>query len=149
MVKIAGKDVLATWKIIVAGIAAPMLYGFYAAIYFGYLLKRKPELTLQTKMIRACMVWAIQPILHYILMRLGDSGIDIYKSIKPLFLAVRNPEVGQILRVMRNDLSRDITSFVHEHQDIFFPGVKEQVHSHHDDEKPSLTKKKSFIHRGK
>ncbi|KAI9484511.1 hypothetical protein BDB00DRAFT_855268 [Zychaea mexicana] len=150
MVKIAGKDVLATWKIIVAGIAAPLLYGFYALLYFGYLIKGKPELTMKTKMMRACMAWAVQPILHYILMRLGDRGIDIYKSIKPLFLAVRNPEVGQILRVMRNDLSRDITSFVHEHQDIFFPKVKGKDDEQQDENrKPDLTKKKSFIHRGK
>ncbi|KAL7320181.1 Glycerol-3-phosphate/dihydroxyacetone phosphate acyltransferase, variant 2 [Mucor circinelloides] len=78
-VKIAGKDVLATWKVIVAAFAAPALYGVYALFYLAYLLKRKPNLSLKAKLTRAGLVWAIQPILHYLLMRLGDTGLDIYK----------------------------------------------------------------------
>lgn len=114
-VKIAGKDVLATWKVIVAAFAAPALYGAYALVYLIYLVKRRPQLSLQKKLTRACLVWAIQPVLHYLLMRLGDTGSDIYKSIKPLFLAIRNPEAGQILRSIRQDLSKDITKFINEH----------------------------------
>ncbi|KAL7334472.1 Glycerol-3-phosphate/dihydroxyacetone phosphate acyltransferase [Mucor circinelloides] len=114
-VKIAGKDVLATWKVIVAAFAAPALYGVYALFYLAYLLKRKPNLSLKAKLTRAGLVWAIQPILHYLLMRLGDTGLDIYKSIKPLFLAIRNPEAGEIIRSMRKDLSRDITEFINQH----------------------------------
>lgn len=78
-VKIAGKDVLATWKVIVAAFAAPALYGVYVLFYLAYLLKRKPNLSLKAKLTRAGLVWAIQPILHYLLMRLGDTGLDIYK----------------------------------------------------------------------
>jgi hypothetical protein len=114
-VKIAGKDVLATWKVIVAAVAAPALYGAYALVYLIYLTKRRPQLSLSAKMTRACLAWAIQPVLHYLLMRLGDTGLDIYKSIKPLFLAIRNPEAGQILRSIREDLSKDITEFINEH----------------------------------
>ncbi|KAF1807178.1 hypothetical protein FB192DRAFT_1271796 [Mucor lusitanicus] len=114
-VKIAGKDVLATWKVIVAAFAAPALYGVYALFYLVYLLKRKPNLSLKAKLTRAGLIWAIQPILHYLLMRLGDTGLDIYKSIKPLFLAIRNPEAGEIIRSMRKDLSRDITEFINLH----------------------------------
>lgn len=114
-VKIAGKDVLATWKVIVAAFAAPALYGVYALVYLVYLVKRRPNLSLQSKLKRASFVWAIQPILHYLLMRLGDTGLDIYKSIKPLFLAIRNPEAGEIIRSIRKDLSQDITKFINEH----------------------------------
>ncbi|GAN03179.1 glycerol-3-phosphate acyltransferase Sct1 [Mucor ambiguus] len=114
-VKIAGKDVLATWKVIVAAFAAPALYGVYALFYLVYLLKRKPNLSLKAKLTRAGFIWAIQPILHYLLMRLGDTGLDIYKSIKPLFLAIRNPEAGEIIRSMRRDLSRDMTEFINLH----------------------------------
>ncbi|KAI8089858.1 uncharacterized protein BX664DRAFT_334090 [Halteromyces radiatus] len=121
MVKIKAKDVLATWKIIVAAFAAPALYGFYSLIYFIYLFKRRPALSLRNKMIRTCALWIIQPILHYFLMRLGDTGLDIYKSIKPLFLAIRNPAVGKLLREMRANLSRDITEFVNQHADIILP----------------------------
>lgn len=78
-VKIAGKDVLATWKVIVAAFAAPALYGVYALFYLVYLTKRRPSLSLRSKLSKASLVWAIQPILHYLLMRLGDTGLDIYK----------------------------------------------------------------------
>ncbi|KAG0165957.1 hypothetical protein DFQ28_003307 [Apophysomyces sp. BC1034] len=121
MVKIAAKDVLATWKIIVAGFAAPALYGVYALLYFGYLAKHRATLSVKAKLTRTFAIWAIQPILHYILMRLGDSGMDIYRSIKPLFLSVRNPEAGKILRSMRADLSADITDFVNEHAPALLP----------------------------
>ncbi|GAA5796671.1 hypothetical protein HPULCUR_002046 [Helicostylum pulchrum] len=114
-VKIAGKDVLATWKVIVAAFAAPALYGFYAFIYLVYLVKRRPTLSHKAKLFRASIVWAIQPVLHYFLMRLGDTGLDIYKSIRPLFLAIRNPEAGGIIRAMRKDLSQDISQFINEH----------------------------------
>ncbi|KAF7724576.1 hypothetical protein EC973_000884 [Apophysomyces ossiformis] len=79
IVKIAAKDVLATWKIIVAAFAAPTLYGIYALLYFVYLNKCRATLSLKEKMVRTGVIWAIQPILHYILMRLGDTGLDIYR----------------------------------------------------------------------
>ncbi|ORY99554.1 hypothetical protein BCR42DRAFT_339335 [Absidia repens] len=126
MVKIKAKDVLATWKIIVAAFAAPALYGFYSLIYFLYLVKRRPSMSTHSKMIRSCALWAIQPILHYFLMRLGDTGLDIYKSIGPLFLAVRNPAVGKLLREMRKNLSHDITEFVNQHIDIILPNDERQ-----------------------
>lgn len=76
--KIAGKDVLATWKVIVAAFAAPALYAVYALIYLIYISKRS-TLSLQSKLYKASLAWAIQPILHYLLMKLGDTGLDIYK----------------------------------------------------------------------
>ncbi|ORE21180.1 hypothetical protein BCV71DRAFT_174372, partial [Rhizopus microsporus] len=114
-VKIQGKDVIASWKVIVVSIAAPTLYGIYALFYLLFLIKRRSQLSLQSKLRRAACVWAIQPILSYLLMRLGDTGLDIYKSIKPLFLAIRNPEAGEIIRQIRKDLAKDITDFINQH----------------------------------
>ncbi|KAI7898707.1 uncharacterized protein BX663DRAFT_523811 [Cokeromyces recurvatus] len=116
-VKLSGKDVLASWKVIVVAFAAPTLYAFYAFIYFLYLFKRRSRVTttLRTKLIRSGIVWVIQPILHYLLMRLGDTGLDIYNSINPLILAMRNPEAGEIIRSMRKELSEDITEFVNKY----------------------------------
>jgi glycerol-3-phosphate O-acyltransferase/dihydroxyacetone phosphate acyltransferase len=78
-VKITGKDVLASWKVMVASVGAPALYGFYALVYLLYLVKRRPTLSPLSKLTRAACAWAIQPILSYLLMRLGDTGLDIYK----------------------------------------------------------------------
>lgn len=79
LVKIAGTDVLATWKIIVATIVAPLLYGIYALLYLAHMAKKRPDLTLKQKLQRAAIAWAIQPILNYVLLRLGDTVLDIYK----------------------------------------------------------------------
>ncbi|KAG1219580.1 hypothetical protein G6F35_007374 [Rhizopus arrhizus] len=114
-VKITGKDVIASWKVIVVSVAAPALYGFYALLYLIFLIKHRPNLSLRHKIRRAICVWAIQPILSYLLMRLGDTGLDTYKSIKPLFLAIRNPEAGEVVRQMRTDLSKDIIEFINHH----------------------------------
>jgi glycerol-3-phosphate O-acyltransferase/dihydroxyacetone phosphate acyltransferase len=78
-VKITGKDVLASWKVMVASVGAPALYGFYALIYLLYLVKRRPNLSPLSKLTRTACAWVIQPILSYLLMRLGDTGLDIYK----------------------------------------------------------------------
>lgn len=37
------------------------------------------------------------------------------RSIRPLFLAIRNPEAGHIIQSMRKDLSQDISTFINEH----------------------------------
>ncbi|KAI9481651.1 MAG: hypothetical protein EXX96DRAFT_480997, partial [Benjaminiella poitrasii] len=114
-VKISARDVLASWKVIVAAFAAPTLYALYALMYLIYIVRRRPTLSLRAKLTRSLLVWVVQPVLHYLLMRLGDSGLDIYKSIKPLFLAIRNPEAGEIIRSMRKELSKDITVFINKH----------------------------------
>lgn len=38
-----------------------------------------------------------------------------FRSIKPLFLAIRNPEAGEVVRQMRTDLSKDIIEFINHH----------------------------------
>ncbi|KAI8067969.1 hypothetical protein BC940DRAFT_326204 [Gongronella butleri] len=127
MVKIKAKDVIASWKVIVASIATPALYGFYSVLYLVFLVLRRPKLSLSSKMTRVTLSWIIQPILHYVMMRMGDTGFDIYKSIKPLFLALRNPEVGRLLRDMRADLSQDITAFVNAHADVLLPDTANEA----------------------
>ncbi|ORX61489.1 hypothetical protein DM01DRAFT_1280387, partial [Hesseltinella vesiculosa] len=129
MVKISGKDVLATWKIIVAGLATPALYGIYSMLYFVFLVLRRPQLSTSSKLARVGLSWLVQPILHYMMMRLGDTGWDIYKSIKPLLLAIRNPEVGSLLRDMRLALAKDITAFVNAHAQDLLPAK----HTSNDD----------------
>lgn len=78
-VKITGKDVVATWKIIVACFAAPALYAGYSLLYFVYLSRRYPTMSRRRRTIKAIISWAIQPILHYSLMRCGETGIATYR----------------------------------------------------------------------
>ncbi|KAI8983538.1 hypothetical protein BDB01DRAFT_722586, partial [Pilobolus umbonatus] len=116
-VKIYGRDVLATWKVIVAAFAAPTLYGVYSLIYFIYRIKRHPHIQLKSHSKRSCYLWAIQVIVYYIAMKMGDTGSDIYKSIKPLFLSIRNPEASKIILSIRNELSQNITQLINSSSD--------------------------------
>ncbi|KAH8548115.1 hypothetical protein BGW37DRAFT_431484 [Umbelopsis sp. PMI_123] len=111
-VKILGKDVVATWKIIVACFATPTLYAAYSLLYFVYLGRQYLAMSRRRRTIKALISWAIQPILHYTLMRCGETGIATYRSIKPLFLAITDPNASKRIKDMRAGLSKSITEFV-------------------------------------
>ncbi|KAH8556008.1 hypothetical protein BGW37DRAFT_479445 [Umbelopsis sp. PMI_123] len=113
-VKIAARDVLATWKILVALVAAPMLLGFYSILFTYNLQTHYPQLQPSTLILIALASWIGQPIAYFTVLRLTENGIDIYKSLGPLFLAVSNPSAAENLRVMRKKLSDDVTNFVNE-----------------------------------
>ncbi|KAL0084881.1 hypothetical protein J3Q64DRAFT_1640160 [Phycomyces blakesleeanus] len=119
MVKVAAKDVLATWKVLVAAFAVPSLYLLYAGIYVFYFAKNRIFLSPKAKILKISNLFALQLILQYGFLRLGDAGRDLYKSTKPLFLALRNPKAGEILQSMRSNLAKDITTFVSQHTNIF------------------------------
>lgn len=76
-VKIAGRDVLATWKVLVSLGVAPILYGFYAglATYFA------SRHGFSTKQCMWVPIWVISalPAMSYSALKFGEVGIDIYK----------------------------------------------------------------------
>jgi hypothetical protein len=71
--------VVATWKIIVACFATPTLYAAYSLLYFVYLGRQYLAMSRRRRTIKALISWAIQPILHYTLMRCGETGIATYR----------------------------------------------------------------------
>ncbi|CAO3682882.1 unnamed protein product [Umbelopsis ramanniana] len=113
-VKIAARDVLATWKILVALVAAPLLFGFYSLLATIYLHIQNDQLSIVNLILIGLALWIGQPILYFTVLRLTENGIDIYKSLGPVFLAVSNPSAAENLRTMRKKLSEDVTEFVNE-----------------------------------
>jgi glycerol-3-phosphate O-acyltransferase/dihydroxyacetone phosphate acyltransferase len=79
-VKVAGRDVLATWKLLVALVVTPILYGFYT--FVTLLLAYKYDWN-----ILRFGWWT--PVIVYILfflvsnftMRLADTGFDVYRLV--------------------------------------------------------------------
>lgn len=112
-VKIAARDVLATWKVLVAMVFGPAIYGFYTCLLFGYLYKNT-SYDLKACTLISLAGYIAQPFIHYIGVRSVETGMDIYKSLKPLLIAVTDPSAGAQLRAMRDRLSDDITAFVNE-----------------------------------
>ncbi|EEB07560.1 glycerol-3-phosphate O-acyltransferase [Schizosaccharomyces japonicus yFS275] len=102
-VKIQGRDVLATWKLLVALGFAPVLYTFYAAlcewiIYHYNLVPHSSWLMYATPFFSAILF----PMVTYAALRFGEVGVDTYKSIRPLFLAL-NPRTANAVYVIQRE----------------------------------------------
>ncbi|KAL0139217.1 hypothetical protein V8B55DRAFT_1521962 [Mucor lusitanicus] len=109
-VKIAARDVLATWKILVALVGMPALYSFYSFLLFVYLYHHGYAHSFGFSL----LVWVALPFIQYFCVLVLENSIDIYKSLNPLFMSLSNPDGAAELRRMRDNLSDTITAFVDE-----------------------------------
>ncbi|KAI8375139.1 hypothetical protein BD560DRAFT_349893 [Blakeslea trispora] len=112
-VKIAGRDVLATWKLLVGLVLLPVLYAFYSLIMFVVVLQTNLEV--KYKLALPLMTWALLPFVSYASLRFGEIGLDILRSIQPTFLALLDPQAAETLRQNREKLSSNITELINEY----------------------------------
>ncbi|KAI8075684.1 hypothetical protein BDF21DRAFT_343204 [Thamnidium elegans] len=119
-VKIAGRDVLATWKVLVALVLLPSLYSFYSFLVGLLLLKVTPLPYLS--ILRYCVLtWFVIAGVSYASLRSGEIGLDIAKSLKPMIMSVFDPSGAEILRQNRSILSGTITDMINEYGPKAFP----------------------------
>lgn len=76
-VKIAGRDVLATWKILIGLVLLPTVYGLYTFVLFLALLHT--NLSLKWKFLGPVAAWTLLPFISYASLRFGEIGMDVYK----------------------------------------------------------------------
>jgi glycerol-3-phosphate O-acyltransferase/dihydroxyacetone phosphate acyltransferase len=116
-VKIQGKDVIATWKLLVSLALAPIVYNIYISItayrvYQDRLGGRVPEWVPIWAVFFAG--WIIFPAITFAALRFGEVGMDILKSLRPLALCI-NPSsmynIGQ-LRERREELSAQVAEAI-------------------------------------
>ncbi|KAK4058869.1 Glycerol-3-phosphate/dihydroxyacetone phosphate acyltransferase [Microbotryomycetes sp. JL221] len=124
-VKIKGKDVLATWKVLVALAGCPALYTTYAI--GSVVLAHKLNLPYKYKLWAPVATLTGLPMIGYSALKFGEVGMDVYKSLRPLFLSVIPGHEKQLdkLRTMRMALSREINELVEE----LAPAIFEDFHS--------------------
>lgn len=91
-------------------VGIPTLYGFYSFVLFLYLWQHGYNHAFSLSL----LVWAVLPFIQYICGLVLENSIDIYKSLRPLFLSLSNPDGAAELRIMRENLSDTITQFVDE-----------------------------------
>jgi len=118
-VKIKAKDVVATWKILVALALAPALYTLYNIILAVWTYKTRiggliPEWV---------PLWSVFlfgyiffPTITFAALRFGEVGMDIVKSIRPLVLYL-DPKSGNTmvrLRLQRAQLAEQVTEVINE-----------------------------------
>ncbi|KAH8600437.1 hypothetical protein B0O99DRAFT_737227 [Bisporella sp. PMI_857] len=104
-VKLQGRDVMATWKLLVSIGFAPALYTFYVVL-----------LTYWTHRNR------IQAI-TFAALRFGEVGMDILKSLRPLLITLNPGSVNTVhkLRERRAKLSIEVTELINTLGPEMFP----------------------------
>ncbi|WFD20940.1 hypothetical protein MCAP1_003195 [Malassezia caprae] len=85
-VKLYGRDVLATWKVLVSLGVTPVLYSAYAglATYWAY----RARLPLVHKRLMPLYVMFGLPMLSYSAIKISEVGMDVYKSLPPLIASL-------------------------------------------------------------
>lgn len=127
-VKVQARDVLATWKLLVAMVGAPLLYLFYVII--GTHVVHRYELgtvSLREKWygsIVPLLIMIILPMVTYSALRFGEVGMDIYKSLRPLRLAIRNSSILDELQDRREALAVELTNLINTLGPQIFPDLE-------------------------
>lgn len=107
-VKIAGRDVLATWKVLISLGLTPLLYIFYSILACLILIRSNASLSV--------VIWApiyvffSLPFIGYAALRFGEAGMDVLKSLRPLVIALVPGQQKMLdkLKDMRVELSKEL-----------------------------------------
>ncbi|KAG0166094.1 hypothetical protein DFQ30_007588 [Apophysomyces sp. BC1015] len=118
-VKIAGRDVLATWKVLVGVVVLPTLYAFYSLIVF--LIVFQTTVNWRWKLCLPLLTWVLLPFVSYASLRVIELSHDILRSLQPSAMSLMNPDGAQTLRQNREKLSHDITTLINEYGPKVFP----------------------------
>ncbi|KAJ1516873.1 hypothetical protein HMI55_001178 [Coelomomyces lativittatus] len=121
-VKIEARDVLATWKLLVALVLVPTLYSLY--IFLSWLLVR---FVLQlpnpwTWCVPLIIAFGL-PYLSMVALKFGEVGADIYKSLPPLMYSILPTRwiTSQNLRQTRFELAQDLNNIINELGPAMYP----------------------------
>ncbi|EAU35745.1 conserved hypothetical protein [Aspergillus terreus NIH2624] len=125
-VKVQGRDVMATWKLLVALAFAPCLYIFYASAFFfwawynriqGYVPERVPLSVI------GIIAPTIFPLITFAALRIGEVGMDIIKSLPPLVLCLNPSSANTLvkLRQRREALAHEVTETINTLGPELFP----------------------------
>ena len=102
-VKLQGRDVMATWKLLIALAFAPAVYAFYTTM-FTYWTYRNRIQGLVPEWVPLWLVVVIGvvifPTISFAALRIGEVGMDIVKSLRPLVLSL-NPSSANTLVKLR------------------------------------------------
>ena len=78
-VKLQGRDVMATWKILISMGGAPILYSLYALI--ATIVAIKARAPLKWRIWTPFLVMIALPIIGYFALKFGEAGMDVLKWV--------------------------------------------------------------------
>ncbi|KAI6028371.1 glycerol-3-phosphate O-acyltransferase [Pisolithus orientalis] len=114
VVKVAGRDVLATWKILICLGVAPLLYTFYAILATAIAVRM--QVPLGVRLCTPFLVICALPFMNYAALKFGEAGMDVLKSLRPLILALGPGHQRDLDKVkeMRMRLSNEVVDVINE-----------------------------------
>lgn len=77
VVKVAGRDVLATWKVLISLGVAPVLYLFYA--FIATIVAIKAHAPLKWRIAAPFLVLVSLPFMSVAALKFGEAGMDVLK----------------------------------------------------------------------
>jgi len=81
-VKIHGRDVLATWKVLICLGVAPVLYTLYACLATMVAVRAQAPLT--WRIATPFLVFIALPFMNYAALKFGEAGVDVLKCVYAL-----------------------------------------------------------------
>ena len=125
-VKMQGRDVMATWKLLVALGLAPIVYTYYAIIltfwtYYNRVQGYIPDWVPLWMVVIS--TYTISITITFAALRFGEIGMDILKSLPPLVLSL-NPNSANTLdklRSTRESLAAEVTEVINTLGPELFP----------------------------
>ena len=76
-VKVAGRDVLGSWKVLISLGAAPLLYGLYAFVATAVMVRAGAPL--KYRLWTPFIVVSALPFIGYAALKFGEAGMDVLK----------------------------------------------------------------------
>ncbi|KAF2203980.1 hypothetical protein GQ43DRAFT_410480 [Delitschia confertaspora ATCC 74209] len=125
-VKIQAKDVMATWKLLVAMAVAPISYAYWVVIFTYWCHRNRIQgyvpdwVSLKLFVIVQCIVY---PTITYASLRFGEVAMDIAKSLPPLVYMLMPSSSNTLvkLRQTREDLAARVTDLINTLGPEMFP----------------------------
>ncbi|KAI0091747.1 glycerol-3-phosphate O-acyltransferase [Irpex rosettiformis] len=125
-VKIAGRDVLATWKVLISLGLTPLLYTFYSILACIILIRSNapPSVVIWAPV----YVFISLPFIGYAALRFGEAGMDVLKSLRPLVIALVPGQQRSLdeLKSMRVQLSNELMEISEEFGPKVFDDFEEK-----------------------
>ena len=124
-VKIAGRDVIASWKVLISLGLTPLLYTFYSILVCIILIRHNAPLSVAIW--APLYVFVSLPFIGYAALRFGEAGMDVLKSLRPLVIALIPGQQRSLdeLKSMRVQLSKELMEISEEYGPKVFDDFNE------------------------
>ncbi|KAI0306605.1 glycerol-3-phosphate O-acyltransferase [Multifurca ochricompacta] len=114
VVKIHGRDVIASWKVLISLGVTPILYSFYAIV--ATIIAVKSNAPWKWRLLASPLTMTALPAIGYAALKFGEAGIDVFKSLRPLIVSLMPGQHQYLerLKVMRQTLSNELMDIINE-----------------------------------